>query len=130
MEPVSLIVGALTAGAAMAAQQVGKTAVKDSYEGLKKLIVNRFQKEKNNTGEMAVEQFEAKPEIWEAPLKDALVETNANQDDAIIKAAQDLMALIEPKQAAMGKFNVQAQNIQGMVQADKIDNLTQNFGKS
>ncbi len=127
MEPISLIVGALTAGAA---REVGKSAVKDTYNGLKQLIINRFIQKKNDTGETALEKFESKPEVWEKPLKDALVESEANTDEQIIRAAQKLMGLIEPKQAAMGKFNVQAKNIQGMVQADKIDTLTQNFGKS
>ncbi len=39
------------------------------------------------------------------------------------------MNMLDPKQAAMGKFNIQAQNIQGVNQAERIDNLTQNFGK-
>ncbi len=130
MEPASLIVGALAAGAAVAAKDVGKSVVKDSYDGLKQLVVNLFKQKKNDTGEMAVEKFESKPEVWKGPLEDALAETGADMDENIIKAARQLMELIEPKQAAMGKFNVQAKNVQGVVQAEKIDSLTQNFGKS
>jgi len=61
-------------------------------------------------------------------LQKALAQAEADKDEAIIKAAQRIMELIQPKQAAMGKFNIQAGNIQGIVQAEKIDTLTQNFG--
>jgi hypothetical protein len=42
MEPISLILGALTAGAVAAAKDTAKKGVKDTYEGLKTLIKKRF----------------------------------------------------------------------------------------
>jgi hypothetical protein len=45
MEPVTVtMVTALAAGAAAAAKDVATTAIKDAYSGLKKLIVDRYQK--------------------------------------------------------------------------------------
>ena len=42
MEPISLILAALAAGAAAAAKDTAGTAVKDAYEGLKALIKKKF----------------------------------------------------------------------------------------
>jgi disulfide oxidoreductase YuzD len=42
MEPISLILAALAAGATGAAKDTAGTAVKDAYEGLKALIKKKF----------------------------------------------------------------------------------------
>ncbi|OPF18073.1 hypothetical protein B1L04_19845 [Microcystis aeruginosa KW] len=42
MEPVSLIVTALTAGAVAAAKDTAEKGVKDTYQGLKTLIKRKF----------------------------------------------------------------------------------------
>jgi hypothetical protein len=105
MDP-TLIISALTAGAGLAATELGKEAVKDSYNGLKQLILNRFKKENNDAGKIAVGTFEAKPENpeeWEETLKKALLATHANRDDAIIEAAQELMRQAKSSQLAMGE---------------------------
>lgn len=124
MEPISLIIGALAAGSAAAAKDVGKAAVKDGYEGLKKLIKNRFTEKKSQKGEMILAEHEKDPQTWEGPLKKELKETMIDQDQPILDAAGKLMAQLHPEQTAMGKFIVQSKNIQGMVQADNIDSLT------
>ena len=97
------------------------------HEGSKK-ISRLFEKKKDAKGEMVLTEYESDHETWEKPLQKALAQAEADKDDAIIKAAQKIMELLQPKQAAMGKFNIQAENIQGIVQAEKIDTLTQNFG--
>ncbi len=124
MEPISLITGALAAGASA----VGKKAVTDSYEALKGIIKNKFTEKDNSQGQMALDKIEDKPEIWEPVLEDALTEIGAHKDDKLIEAAQSLMQLAAPEQAAQGKFVIQGKNVQGVVQADKIESLTQNFG--
>ena len=129
MEPITLITSALTAGIAALGKETVKAGAKDAYSGLKALVARRFKDTKNEEGAMALKNHEQKPDVWAEPLKDALIETEAEKDAEIIKAAQELMGMLKPQQAATGKFNIQAENIQGVVQADKIDNLTQNFGK-
>jgi hypothetical protein len=44
MEPVSLIVAALAAGAAAGVKPTAEQAVKDAYAGLKKLITDRYRR--------------------------------------------------------------------------------------
>ena len=42
MDPISIIVGALVTGATAAGKEVAVQAVKDAYEGLKGMIVEKF----------------------------------------------------------------------------------------
>jgi hypothetical protein len=96
IDPMSLIVAALAAGASAAAKDTAGQAIKDAYNGLKGLIGTRFKGRPE--AEMVLAQHEAAPETWEAPLKATLKSTGADQDAAIVEAAQKLDTLV--RQAA------------------------------
>lgn len=121
MEPTTLIISALAAGATAGLTDAASQVVKDAYTGLKALIQKRFAGKPE--AEMALVQHEKKPEVWEVPLKDALAETGADQDEVIIQKAQELLKLIQPQQVGMGKYNVQIGEAQGVVIGDwaKVD---------
>lgn len=89
MEPISLIIAALVAGAAKAAGD----AAPDAYNGLKALIKRKFAGKPN--AEMVLEEHETDPETYEAPLKKKLAEAGADKDEEIINAAQDLLDKIK-----------------------------------
>jgi hypothetical protein len=126
MDPVTLILTALATGAAASAKDVTGQAVKDAYNGLKALVKNKLVGKPD--AEMALVQHEKKPEVWKAPLEDGLKEAGVAQDQEIIAAAQQLMTLVQPQQAAMGKYNVQITgNVQGFAQGDH-QQVTMNFG--
>ena len=125
MEPITLILTALAAGAAIGAPTVGKEMIQDGYQGLKTIIKRKFGD--NQAAVTALEQYEAKPEVWEAPLKDALQESGAGEDKEIIQAAQQVMAVANPEQAAQGTYNVQIKgDVYGLVQDNKGE-ITQTF---
>jgi hypothetical protein len=125
LDPITLILTALTAGAAASVKDVSSQAVKDAYNGLKTLIKNRFAGKP--AAETALAEHAKKPDVWKAPLEENLKETGINQDQDIIAAAQQLMKLIQPQQAAMGKYNVQITgNVQGYAQGD-YQQVTMNF---
>jgi hypothetical protein len=125
MDPITLILTALTAGVLAAAQTVTGDAVKDAYTGLKGLLQQKFAGK--HSAEVALIEHETDPTTWEAPLKKALTQAQADQDEAIVKAAQRVMTLVNPQQAAIGKYNVQiAGNVQGLIQGDQ-NTITQNF---
>lgn len=125
MEPITLILTALVAGAAIGAPTVGKEMIQDGYQGLKAIIKRKFGD--NQAAVTALEQYEAKPEVWKAPLKDALQESGAVEDEEIIQAAQQVMAVANPEQAAQGTYNVQIKgNVYGLVQDNKGE-ITQTF---
>lgn len=89
MEPISMIIAALGAGAIAAAKDTAGTAVKDAYLGLKTLIKKKF--EGDVLGQAMVD---AKPEEIkqaEGLLKDKITKTGADQDQEIIQMAQDLL---------------------------------------
>jgi|SRR5947209_2322751 len=126
MDPITLILTALTAGAASSAKDTASQAVKDAYNGLKALIKKKFVGKP--AAEVALVEHEKKPDVWKAPLEENLKETGIDQDQEIIATAQQLMKLVQPQQAALGKYNVQITgNVQGFAQGD-YQQVTTNFG--
>lgn len=127
MDPITLILTALAAGASVSVKDVTNQAVKDAYNGLKSLIKNRFAGKP--AAEVALAEHEKKPDVWKAPLEEGLKEADVDQDQDIIAAAQQLMRLVQPQQAAMGKYNVQITgDVQGYAQGD-YQQVTMNFGE-
>ena len=105
MDPISLIITALVAGATAASKDIAGQAVKDAYKGLKDLIKNKFKSEPK--AQMVLEEHETDPEAYEVPLKKKLAESGADKDEAIIKAAQELLKQEKPEEFKAGKFNTQ-----------------------
>ena len=126
MEPTTLILTALVAGAAAAAKDTASQAIKDGYAGLKSLIKQQFAG--NSEAEMALTKHEEKPKVWEEPLKDALTETNVAQNEQVLQQAQELLKLVQPQQASQGKFNINIGEAKGVVAGDNAS-VTMNFGK-
>lgn len=128
MDPVTLIVAALGAGAAAAAQETAGQAVKDAYQGLRGLLRRLFADRPGPGGGAEVDRFEREPEAAEAPLRDALARAGADRDPEVIAAAQEVLATVDPEGAAAGKFNVSVEgNVQGMVAGDHAQ-VTMTFG--
>lgn len=117
MDPITVIVTALVAGGAAGLQSSAGDAIKDAYAGLKALISRHFGSRPEVT--VAVEQVQESPEVWTAPLKDALTKAGADQVPEIVRAAQEVMRLVEPEAAKAGKYNVTITgNVQGMATGD------------
>jgi hypothetical protein len=95
MEPLSVIVGALTAGAAAAGKDVVTQAVKDAYGALKQMVVTRFGTKADVAN--AMQQVEQKPdsEGRQAVLKEELKSAGAHEDPDVAKQAQTLLALLK-----------------------------------
>jgi hypothetical protein len=89
VDPISLIVAALAAGAAGGLKDAAGEAVKDGYNELRGLLQRRFGGKPD--AEIALEKHAEKPEVWEAPLRDALAETGADRDEELIAAARKLL---------------------------------------
>jgi hypothetical protein len=125
MDPLTLILTALVTGATASLKDTAGDAIKDAYNGLKTLIQRKFMGKP--TAEMALTEHEKKPDVWKAPLEEGLKETGTDQDQEVIAAAQKLMTLVQPQQAAMGKYNVQITgDVQGFAQGDN-QQVTMNF---
>lgn len=117
MDPITLIVTALIAGGAGGMQSAAGEAVKDAYAALKGMITRHFGGKPEVT--VAMDQAEQAPEVWTAPLKDALTKAGADQVPEIVLAAQEVMKLAEPEAQRAGKYNVTITgNVQGMATGD------------
>ena len=114
MDPVTLIITALTAGAAAGSQSVVTDAIKDAYAGLKALIKRKFAGK--SSAEVVLAEHESDPETWQAPLKKALIQEHLDQDTEILQAAQALLDQIQAQpggkhytQSIVGNYNAQVQ---------------------
>jgi hypothetical protein len=89
MDPVTLILAALSAGAGVAGGEVTKLAVKDGYERLKGLLQRTFAG--NATAVKALANYEDDPATYELPLAEQLAVTGADQDAEIVAAAEEVV---------------------------------------
>src|SRR5664279_6178868 len=105
MDPVTLILTALAAGATAAAKDIASQAIKDAYSGLKAIIQKRFTGKPQ--AEVVLREHEGDQDTSKKPLEKFLTESGADQDLEIIESAQRLLQLVHPEQHAQGKFNVQ-----------------------
>jgi hypothetical protein len=125
VDPISLIITALGAGAIAAAKDTAGVAVKDAYQGLKALIKKKFESEPK--AQMVLEEHETDPETYEAPLKKKLAEAGIDKDEEIIKLAQELLKQEKPEESAAGKFNTVFQGEVKGVQVGDRNTQTNTF---
>jgi hypothetical protein len=112
MDPITLIVTALAAGAALGAQDTVSAMVKDAYAGLKALVKKRLGGDPG--AELVLAKHEQAPETWQAPLMAELAETGADGDRDLIAAAQALLDLLGVAEGRPGKYTVDARGAQGV----------------
>jgi hypothetical protein len=93
VDPVSLIVGALAAGASAGVRDAATAAVKEAYQGLKAAVSARFAG--HRSAEMILAQHESDPDTWAAPLEKALRETGAAADPVVVAVAEQLRRLLD-----------------------------------
>jgi RIP homotypic interaction motif len=104
MDPVTLILTALTKGAVSGLQDSAASAVKSAYESLKAQAKKRLAG--HPTGELVLTEHEAAPETWDRPLTSALVAVGADHDADLVAAATNLMRLIDEVGSRAGKYAV------------------------
>jgi hypothetical protein len=120
MDPITLIVTALAAGASAGAIDALKDDVKESvkaaYGRLHDLMKRRFQG--NASAEVILAEHQADPKTYEAPLAKKLAEVGAHDDADLVAAARRLMELVDQKGAASGKYNVTIKDSKGVQVGD------------
>jgi hypothetical protein len=125
MDPVTLIVTALAAGAASALQDGASAAVKDAYARVKALVMRRFANRPK--GELVLAEHESAPQVWEAPLAAELSAAGAGGDADLVAAAQALMSLVDAAGSRSGKYVVAVSGSQGVQVGDR-NTQTNTFG--
>jgi hypothetical protein len=112
MDPVTLIVTALVAGAAAGLKDAAGSAVKDAYTGLKGLLTRKFAD--RSVAQTVLDEHEQQPDVYEAPLRSELAAAGVDQDAQILQAAHRLLELADPQGAASGKYEVNIRTGQGV----------------
>jgi hypothetical protein len=102
MDPVTLILAALSAGAVKGAEQV----VKDGYAGLKALIVRRFGAAQPKLAER-LDDYATDSETFAKPAEKALRDAGAGDDAEIVRRAAELLEATggPPAQVSIGQIN-------------------------
>jgi hypothetical protein len=120
MDPITLIVGALAAGASAGAIDALKDDVKESvraaYARLHGLVRRRLRG--NASAEVILAEHNADPKTYEAPLAKKLAEAGAGDDTELVAAAKALMELVDQKGAKSGKYNVTIRDSKGVQVGD------------
>lgn len=90
MDPISIIVAALVAGAAAGLKPMAEQAIKDAYTSLKALIQGKYR-------EVSVEALEHKPEskAKQDSVGEDLADAGADQDDELLDQAKALLDAIK-----------------------------------
>jgi hypothetical protein len=112
VDPVTVIVTALSAGATTALGDGVAQAIKDAYAKLKVLTRLRFSSRPK--GELVLAEHEADPTTWEAPLKAELTSAGAAGDAELMAAAQALLTLVDEAGTLAGKYRVTVSDAQGV----------------
>jgi hypothetical protein len=126
MDPVSLILAALAAGAVAGVQTTATAAIKDAYNGLKELVHRRFSGKPEAA--VALSEYENDPDRGKETLRKALIDTGAGTDAELVDHAKQVMQLVDPLQYNKGKYNVQVTgDVQGQIIGDNAHQENQ-FG--
>ncbi len=115
MDPITLIVTALAAGAAVGMKDTASAMVKDAYAGLKALVKKRLGGEPD--AELVLAKYEQAPETWQAPLMAELAGRGADGDRDLVAAAQALLDLVGETGGA-GKYAVDVRGAMGVQVGD------------
>lgn len=120
MDPVTMaIVVAVTAGMTSGVTEVGKQAIVDAYNALKKLLKQKFGGESKVVN--AIEEVEGTPDSKgrQQTLQEEVAKVHADQDPELHQAAQDVLAqvralpggiqCIQCIQNVAGNYNASAQ---------------------
>ncbi|WP_039827905.1 hypothetical protein [Nocardia testacea] len=91
MDPVTLIVAALATGAAAGVGEVVKQGIVDSYNGVRRMISDRYE-----VIEAEVVGVESEPEepLRRQLLAKKLTQVGAGEDSELVAAAQELLRLV------------------------------------
>jgi ubiquinone biosynthesis protein UbiJ len=117
VDPLSMIVGALVAGAVAKATDVGGQAVQDTYEALKNLIATRFKR----AGALAALEEDPSSETQKEALQAALAKVDVVKDvDVVQKAAALVEALNKAPRAELAAVGVRV---------DQLEAISARFGE-
>lgn len=90
MDPISLIVSALAAGAAAGLKPMAEKVVKDAYEGIKAVIQGKY-------GHVNVDLLQSDPtsKARQEVMKEDLAKTDAGKDEELLRKAKEVLDRVQ-----------------------------------
>jgi hypothetical protein len=120
MDPITLIVAALVAGATTGVLDTvkdgAKAGIAAAYAKVRGLVQKRVAG--NPGAELALAEYEADPANWTTPLTAKLKQVGAADDADLVAAAKALMELVDQAGARAGKYNVTIKGSKGVQVGD------------
>ncbi len=120
MEPATLILAAIAAGASAGALDALKDDVKEkakaAYAKLHGLAKKRVAGRPH--AELALAEYPSAPRKWEGLLTAELTEAGAARDAELVATAKALMDLVDQAGAKSGKYNVTIKDSKGVQVGD------------
>lgn len=104
MDPISLIIEALAAGAAAALKDTAGKAIKEGYVALKSAIKRAWSDPE--TSDVLLNEYEKDPETYQKPIEKKLKEKKLDDNQDIIALAQAVLKQTDPEGHAKGKYQV------------------------
>jgi hypothetical protein len=108
-DPISMIVIALATGAAAALKPTAENAIKDAYDGIKKLIQSKYER-------VSIDMLENDPTSKERQeiVKQDLNKTDAGKDEEVLRQVQVMLQAIENQAPEVAKeVGVKLEDIKG-----------------
>ncbi len=124
MDPISLILAALAAGASAALKDTASDAIKSSYSKLKTLVRSRFGGDP--AAGVALEHVEREPSADSTMVRQRLEAAGADRDMELVRQARELLERVDPQGAKAGKYKVKVTGGKGVVVGDNAS-VTMNF---
>jgi hypothetical protein len=112
LDPVTVIVAALVAGAATGATGTAATAIHDAYTALRAALRHRL------AGHRQLDTVLADPDGNRAELTRMLETSGSAQDETLLAAAQQLLRLADPAGVRAGKYVVDLRDAKGVQVGD------------
>ena len=106
MDPVTLIVTALAAGATAGITDAASAMITDTYKSFRALLSKWFKGSGNS--EQIIDEHAKDPDTYSKPAIKVVRESGAATDPEVIEAARKLLELVDPSGAAAGKYHVSA----------------------
>jgi hypothetical protein len=122
MEPITLILTALAAGASAGAldelKDEAKEKVKSAFAKLHDLVGKRFREAGTPNAEVVLAEYEEDPESYQVALTRKLDAADAGRDETLLAAARAVLELLQQRGEKSGKYNVTINGAKGVMIGD------------
>ena len=116
MDPVSVVVAAMSAGSVTGLGGGASRAIGVAYEGLKSKV---FRKDsESSVGALLADEYENDPETWQAAFRRYVEREGVQRDPEVLELALDLLRLVDERGSGQGRYDVTIRGSQGVVIGD------------